>query len=234
MNSLWIQRISDYSHSPLALKTSKLIIHHKILRQQNLLKKYNCDFGYNPDNVLSAEHITDVLLSEGRFAQKYWKQIQDIVKSTTNFHNRRPGAPDHTNKLLDIGYHHLTNKTKTIFANLDMNCSIGLFHKARSKKSSPLAYDLVELFRADIVDTEMVKFFHLKKKPVEKLSQTDISHFLFRINTRLQKPHYLKNFNACRSYIYYMELQILHFSKSVRKKEIFLPTQLPGRHETRC
>lgn len=233
MNSLWIQRISDYRHTAESLKSAKNIILSKIEAQNFLLKKYKqeikIDFLFHK-NITSRQEL---LLFEARFARLYWIKYADLLSNKTNFVSRKPRNTDAVNHLLDIGYHHLTNKVKKIFAKHEMNTSLGILHKATSSKASPLAYDMIELFRADIVDTEILRFFHLKKKPLYTLSKRDIPHFLHKINLRLQKSFYLKNFHACRNYQYYMELQILRFSKAVQTKTIFKPLNLPRRHEDR-
>ena len=110
---------------------------------------------------------------------------------------------------------------------------LGIFHIARNSDSQPLAYDLVEMFRSDIVDAEVLRFLRLKKKKPEKIND-QISHFLYEINKKLDKKFYLKDFHRCHSYKYYMEVQILKFIKAVNHKQIFEPITLPQRHENRC
>ncbi len=116
----------------------------------------------------------------------------------------------------------------------EISPALGLLHVARNADSAPLAYDLVEMFRADIVDAEVLRFLRLKKKVLTTVEQRDIGHFLHEVNERLQRQHYLRDFKMCHVYRYYMELQILKFIKAVNHGEIFEPLHLPTRHDTRC
>ena len=101
-------------------------------------------------------------MEEARFSKKYWSEFGEILPSY--FTGRKPHNKDILNYLLDIGYHHLTNITKSLLVKYKIPSDLGLLHIARNTGSSPLAYDLVEMFRADIVDAEVLKFFRLKKQ----------------------------------------------------------------------
>lgn len=115
----------------------------------------------------------------------------------------------------------------------EVPAALGLLHVARKSDSSPLAYDLVELFRADTVDAEVLRFLRLKKKPLVTADK-EIAHFLHEINERIERPHYLKDFCRCHSYRYYMEVQMLKFIAAVNHGKPFEPVHLPARHEGRC
>lgn len=198
-----------------------------------IINEHKRDTRVDPEFVISASTIEEARLCEARFARDYWSQIRRILKHV-DFPGRQPRLRDPANLLLDIGYHHVTNKVKSILERHDMDYSLGLFHRAGSSQAAPLAYDLVELFRADTVDAELLRFFRLKKKYVQEVKNEEIAIFLNRLNNRISKSYYLQDFHACRSYAYYMELQILHFSKAVSEKKVFQPLYLPKRHEDRC
>ncbi len=150
------------------------------------------------------------------------------------FKNRQHGQTDITNRLLDIGYHHITNLVKKILEKYNIEPGLGILHIPHETNSAPLAYDLVEIFRSDIVDTEALRFLRLKKKPFLQLEQKYVAYFLHRINKRLAQKHFVEVFGQCCSYEYYVELQILRFIKAVNHKEIFDPVYLPNRHDMRC
>jgi CRISPR-associated endonuclease Cas1 len=231
MNALWLSRICDYKKMPEALQTAGRIIDHKIDRQSALLKKYKLPIfsnGYTRENSIS-----DLLLREARSAKYYWNQIRALIPCA-RFRNRNPHGNDVTNTLLDIGYHNLVKKVEGIFEKYDCSMAIGIFHKPRTVKSKPLAYDLVELFRSDIVDAEILRFFRLKKKPVEKIDNRQIAFFINNLNKKYERKFYLKNFHRCHKYSYYMELQILKFIEAVNHKKIFEPFHIPNRHEVCC
>lgn len=138
------------------------------------------------------------------------------------------------NALLDLGYHNLTHQVINILKKYDIFPAPALFHVAHRSKSTPLAYDLVEMFRADIVEMQVLKFLRQKKQPLVSLHPKDIAIFLSRINRRLERKYFIKQFGYCQTYKYYMELQVLAFVKAVNHKTVFIPLSLPVRHESRC
>ena len=174
------------------------------------------------------------MLAEGRASKVFWKKFSSLMPILFGFNARKVKSSDIANRLLDIGYHHITSVVKQIFEKYDISSALGILHTAHSSNSAPLAYDIVEMFRADIVETETLKFLRMKKKQIEKLNQKDISVFLSRVNRRLDRRYFLNEFKQCHTYRYYMELQILKFIKAVNHKEIFYPIHLPSRHDTRC
>ncbi len=138
------------------------------------------------------------------------------------------------NQLLDIGYHHLKGKVKKILDVHGVFPGLALIHVAKTEKSAPLVYNLIELFRAVLVDREVLRFFRFKKRSINALSERDIRIFLGRINTRCAQRVYVKVFHQCHTYAYYMELQVLMFIKAVNRGEVFSPIHLSVRHENRC
>jgi len=219
-----------YKNSPLAIETAKKLIDVKVERQSALLKKYRQEsLKTKIDQRLS---LTEVLLEEGRVAKQFWKRFKKLIPNL-DFPGRKPRGDDVVNKLLDVGYHHLINVVKKILEKYNIPADMGILHVARNSDSAPLAYDLVEMFRSDIVDAEVLRFLRLKKKVPANIG-AEVSHFLHEINERLDKKYYLKDFKMCHSYRYYMEVQILKFVKAVNHKQVFDRIKLPSRHESRC
>ena len=223
--------MATYKTLPCSLETAKKLIEIKSARQARLLARY--DRPFTKVNFENAHSIGAVMLEEARCAKKFWREFSSLL-SKTGFTGRHARSSDPVNHLLDIGYHHLTNETKKILEKYDIPMALGVLHSPRTAKSAPLAYDLVEMFRSDIVDAEVLKFFRLKKKLPIEVSNDSIPYFLHDINERLNRKFYLKDFKQCHTYLYYMELQILKFIKAVNHKEVFMPIYLPSRHESRC
>ncbi len=128
----------------------------------------------------------------------------------------------------------LLKKYKCRIIEQNIPVEIGLMHSARESSSKPLVYDLMEIFRSDLVDTEVLRFLRLKKRFLNETNEKIIAQFINSINKRLEKKHFLKDFNECMPYRYYIEVQILKFIKAVNHKEIFEPISLPNRHDSRC
>lgn len=233
MNALWIKNLCEYKNTTNAVFTAKTIIDLKIKRREIILKKYKLNRKFSKSKKL--ESIQDVLLYEARNAKNFWREFSYLLPSWCVFKTRVPHSEtDITNKLLDVGYHHLANEVKKNFIKYNIPTELGIIHVAGNSSDTPLVYDLMEIFRGDIVDTEVVRFLRLKKKPILKIKQKDISHFIYEINQRMNKKYFLKEFRRCQTYRYYMELQILKFVKAVNHKSVFSPIYLPSRHDNRC
>lgn len=232
MNALWLTRICAYKNSPHSIESAKRLIAVKIERQAELLKKYKrvC----TATGIENTQTLQEVLLEEARAAKLFWQEFRDLLPIGHDFQGRRPRNTDVANRLLDIGYHYLLNAVQTYLKARGVSPEIGLLHTARTARSAPLVYDLMEMFRSDLVDAEVLRFIRLKKKKVEALGPKDVSQFLAKIKERRQRMYYLKDFNRCHSYEYYMQVQILKFIKAVNHGDIFQPLSLPVRHDTRC
>ena len=217
----------------MLIQSAGEVIKHKVKRQIVLLSRYkkSTKLSVNVANHLTLSYL---LLEEARAAKKYWKQYSEIIPAFDDFSGRHPRADDITNRLLNIGYHHLGDIVRKILTNNNIPPEVGLIHSARRMKSSPLVYDIMEMFRADVVDAEVVRFLRLKKKPFAALSQENTARFLRGINKRIERKFYLSNFKECRSYRYYIELQILKLVFAVNNMTIFHPINLPVRHDSRC
>ncbi len=224
--------MSDYKQTVESLQSARRLVGLKIERKNMLLKRYKRKV--QEFDVARTKNIQDILLLEARVAKYFWHEFRALLPSGSGFLTRTPYAQDITNRLLDVGYHHLTNTVKKLLEEQDVSMALGLLHVARNADSAPLAYDLVEMFRADIVDAEVLRFLRLKKREFKTLEQNTIAHFLHEVNERLEKKYYLRDFKLCHTYRYYMELQILKFIKAVNHSEIFSPLHLPTRHDTRC
>lgn len=232
MNALWLERICSYRHGGEYLETCRRLIDIKVRQSYILLHKYDCKpYTYKFPEILTYPKI---LLYEGRVAKQYWKLYKTILPTWTHFKGRKPHALDIVNRLLDIGYHHITQKVIHLLDTHEVSSAVGLLHRAHKSTSHPLVYDLVELFRADLVDEFLIHFVRQTKKPIDTLTSKHISRFLHNINLLCKKKHYLRDFKQCHTYEYYMELQVLKLIKAINHKEVFNPIILPSRHDDRC
>jgi len=220
----------SYKNSSLCIESAKTVIALKIERETVLLKRYKRPF--IETKIKNKLDLTAVFLEEARMAKRFWEEFGKLIP-LADFSGRKPRHNDVTNKLLDIGYHHLMNIVSKILDKYEIPTAMGLLHVPRNSDSTPLVYDLVEIFRADIIDAEVLRFLRLKKKKLER-ADNQIAHFLHEVNERLERKYYLKEFRTCHTYLYYMEVQILKFIKAVNRKEVFKPLSLPDRHENRC
>lgn len=234
MNALWISRIAEYIHTKEAFTTAQKIIFIKTKAQYTLLKQFHVPIKKNFEHIYSTKNIQHVLLEEARYAKYFWTQYTKLLPPWCGFSGRIQHGGDIANKLLDIGYHHLTNVVKDICKEKDISTAIGFLHVAQESTSEPLVYDLVELFRSDVVDREVLTFLRAKKKSISTLEGKHIAHFVSKKKKRLEQQIYLKEFKQCHRYQYYMDLQVTKLIKAVNHGEVFEPIILSYRHEDRC
>ena len=220
-----------YLHSEHRLESTRRIVALKSRRENALLKKYH-------KNVFVSEpyirDMNDVLLWEARSARHFWRAFRSLLPQYPDFISRKPRAKDPVNRLLDVGYHHLANVVEKTLERLEIPTVLGILHAPRTRNSAPLVYDLMELFRADSINAELLRFMRLKKKRIVEVGQSEISHFLHGVNERMERTYYIRTFKACHTYRYYIELQLLKFVSAVNHHETFVPIHLPTRNDSRC
>jgi CRISPR-associated endonuclease Cas1 len=231
MNARWLAHLFSYKTLPQALFSAAKLIEVKVERENALLAQYQLP---KVTPIIPTDSLQHILLAEARAAKHFWRLFKELLPNYPSFVGRVPHALDPVNRLLDLGYHQLTNLVRTILVEYNIPGDVALIHVAHKINSAPLAYDLVEMFRADIVDAEVLRYLRLKKNPLADIAGHEIAHFLHEVNERVAHHHYLKDFKICYAYRYYMELQILKFEKAVNHHEVFAPLHLPTRHEGRC
>jgi len=216
MNALWLERFYTYRNSPLALLSAKALLEIKDMRRSHLLSRYHLVIPYNLYE--SCKTLEDVLLCEARNAKRFWASYAKLLPSWYADFSRKPRSGDTVNQLLDVGYHHLATMVEKIILAKGILPSVGLIHRPHRADSKPLVYDLMELFRADMVDFALLRYLRLKKKPIVN-AQEHVGHFLSQINILREKPYYLQDFKQCQRYGYYMELQVVKFIKAVNQRD---------------
>lgn len=172
--------------------------------------------------------------TKGEWPGTIWRHYGTILPSWVTYTGRQAQASDVVNKLLNIGYHHLATQIRNILDERDCTTALGILHVAQSSAATPLVYDLMELFRADIVDMSVATWLRQKKQPITTITQKHIAHVLHEMNERMDVHYYLTDFGQCHRYRYYMDIQITKFIKAVNHNEVFKPLALPTRHENRC
>ncbi len=103
---------------------------------------------------------------EGRFAAHYWKLISFLLPANAAFTGRvGKGAKDIVNSLLNYGYGILYNQAMQALEQNGLNTAAGFLHTTKGSKAS-LVYDLVEEFRATVVDRAVFTMLNRKRKLV--------------------------------------------------------------------
>ena len=235
MNAKWLEQFIKYRESEFGNHAIYKIINDKIFFQDHnltILKSTTHITKYSEYAELN--DVQKILLYEARSARTYWITIRKELQSKIFFPKRKPHRSDPGNRVFDIGYHTLTNYIQKRCVILDIPTDLGLFHRAQSQHSHPLAYDLIEWLRPFLVDSVIITWIHKKKRPLVQISQKDIAYIVHLINRKLTKKYFHQERGACISLSYWIDLYLLEFRNAVSEQREFNPIYPPLRHETRC
>ena len=105
-----------------------------------------------------------IMAQEGNAAQSYWQQLRHLIADETDFTNREhQGARDMTNMLLNYGYGILYGRIWSAVLNARLHPSVSFLHEPNRGKPT-LVFDLVEEFRAPVVDRTVVSLINRQEK----------------------------------------------------------------------
>ncbi|NDY73829.1 CRISPR-associated endonuclease Cas1 [Desulfobacter hydrogenophilus] len=97
---------------------------------------------------------------EGNFASKYWHLISYVLPGNFEFAGRkRKGAGDPVNSLLNYGYGILYSQALYAVVKAGLNPTAGFLHSYQPGKPV-LIYDLIEEFRAPVVDRTVISMLN--------------------------------------------------------------------------
>lgn len=108
------------------------------------------------NQVPQAPSLSTLLGLEGNLAALYFGALPELLAATvaTDFHftgrNRRP-PKDRFNAMLGFGYALLLKDVMNAILTVGLEPALGFYHQPHSK-ASPLALDLMEIFRVPLVD----------------------------------------------------------------------------------
>ncbi len=107
---------------------------------------------------------------EGKSSNEYWNGVKYFVSKEIGFSSRTKKPTDLLNSMLNYGYAILASEiTKSILANsLDPYC--GFLHFDMYGRTS-LTFDLIEPFRAQIVDKTVIGLINRKQVTVDDLDK---------------------------------------------------------------
>ncbi len=104
---------------------------------------------------------------EGRFAASYWHLLGLLLQTSgIEFNGRiKRGASDITNVMLNYGYGILYNHVLQALHKNRLNAAAGFLHVSAENKAS-LSCDLIEEFRASVVDRAVLSLLQRRQKMV--------------------------------------------------------------------
>jgi CRISPR-associated protein Cas1 len=112
--------------------------------------------------IASCENRSRLLGLEGSAAAVYWTAFGEMFKApgiTFSGRKKHP-PPDPVNAVLSFGYALLTNSLQSLLDGIGLDPFLGFYHEEEYGRPS-LALDLVEPFRAPVVDRFAVRVFNL-------------------------------------------------------------------------
>ena len=161
-----------YKDEDFVLKLSKAIVSGKLKNSMEVLRR----FSYNhPEVNLKDEtgsleksiqevqfrnNLQELRGIEGAGAKVYFGGFAKMIRGDFDFNGRkkRP-APDPVNALLSFGYTILFNEISSLLDGIGFDPYLGFFHQIEYGRSS-LAADLIEEFRAPVVDRFTLKLIN--------------------------------------------------------------------------
>jgi len=171
---LRIAQYERYLDKNFRLETAKSFVFAKIKSMITLLKlicENHKEFCFDEkvlrmENTLSSVEKVDTLPQllglEGSSTSIYFSCISSIVREKFNFTTRTHHPPkDPFNALLSFGYALLTNELFSILSGFGFDPYIGFYHELSYARPS-LAIDLIEEFRAPVIDHLVLNIVDLK------------------------------------------------------------------------
>jgi group II intron reverse transcriptase/maturase/CRISPR-associated endonuclease Cas1 len=130
--------------NPVFIAASKTELGRMETMQERLVK-----LNMNSEPKAVRAQLTNI---EAQAAQAYWAVVRLLVPNEISFMGRkRKGARDLVNSLLNYGYGVLYNVVWTAVVDAGLNPSVSFLHEPFRNKPT-LTYDLIEEFRAPLVD----------------------------------------------------------------------------------
>jgi len=221
MGNLRTKQYQKYLDNKTRFEVAQKFVNSKIKSSQNLLNElsnyYQLDISkinktiekeyQNYEKTLQESNkpvFTQLLALEGRVAQLYFGNLSKIfLIIAPEFHferrwvqeNRRNyNAADEVNALLNYGYAVLESEIKKTINTAGLDSQVGFLHEL-TLYSTPLVYDLQELFRW-LIDLSVIQLMEDKKLQKSDFIVTENYHLRLREKTAKMLIEKIKhNFN---------------------------------------
>lgn len=145
-------------HSALLLARSQR--HHKTALKHGSVRQRLIEI---EGSLQHADSIESLRGSEGAAAALYWQAFAELLPPDWSFKRRQSHpAPDAINALLSLGYSILYNSVAGLLQARGLNAYLGHLHVPAGSHLA-LASDLMEVYRAYVVDATLLKLLHKKQ-----------------------------------------------------------------------
>lgn len=215
------------------IKFSKEIIRGKVKNYARMIQKSSkisySIFEQRLKNMLRSLDTTDNLQVirglEGSFSALYFKYFPSMLINRFGFSKRiKHPPPDPVNILLSFGYTLLFNNVYAFVESAGMDPYVGFFHEL-SYGHPALVSDLMEQFRAPVVDSLVISMINLKQIKQEDFQLTDkcelkkesIGKFVDNYRKKISKK--FKYRNRQYNYLQIIEEQVRKFVRYLEEKD---------------
>ncbi len=219
-----------------ALILAKGFILGKSKNQLNYLKyldRYHNDVGANIKkiekkikvNIKGASSTSQLMGYEGEISTLYWQSLVVIIEEKSNFKGRENrGAKDLVNASLNYGYAILYARIQHALLKAGLALHISFLHTMQDGKPT-LVYDLVEEFRAFVVDRAIISMINqnepLKIDKKGRLSEASCRLIVQNVKERLGV--YTKHKKASKKVETILQEQAYLLARHVRGEERYKP-----------
>lgn len=168
-------QLTYFSQLPQRIMLIRTILSVKLQNQEQLLKSYAKSKNHDELTRLArqirtyarklpeADEVEELRGLEGMASRVYFQAVPLIIDTEIwpwQGRNRRP-PKDPLNAMLSYGYSFLEREVRIAIAGAGMDCRFGFFHSNNGRKDS-LVFDLMELFRTNIIDRFVFRSVNLK------------------------------------------------------------------------
>lgn len=181
---IWMNQVNMSDDKKIYLASR--IIEGKIKNQLNLIRYYHKyhknEYELKDRYTITSEQLTllldkikkteffinsyqeKLIAIEAQAANTYWAYIRQLLDDDNiDFEKRvRQGASDLFNSMLNYGYAILYSRIWQALLAAKLNPSVGILHKPVHNKPT-LAFDLIELFRSQVVDRIVISLIQTKQ-----------------------------------------------------------------------
>jgi len=126
------------------------------------------------NNLKNAKTISQLMGYEGEISSIYWQSLVIILQEKSNFRGRETkGAKDLVNASLNYGYAILYARVQNALLKAGLALHISFLHSLQEGKPT-LVYDLIEEFRAFVVDRAVISMIN-KNEPLKVNENGELS-----------------------------------------------------------
>jgi len=233
-----------YKDDKFRLSFSKSIIKAKIKNSKVLLQKYQRNhpeanfenYVKELDDLLRElerkQNVSSIFGLEGRASAAYFSCYGKMFRKDLQFQSRSKNPPrDPVNSLLSLGYSLITNEVLSALSSLGFDPYIGYLHGIEYGRPS-LALDLVEEFRAPIIDRLTLELVNKSILSLEDFEQRDEGSFLkdqsrkkyfFHYEKRMQDTFQISANKTIANYRKFFLLQAQKFVRVITAKSEYEP-----------